>query len=42
MTLNNKQSKAMEAWKNKKKAITYIRISEEYMNCDQVKSWSNN
>ena len=42
MTLNSKQSKAMEAWKNKKKAITYIRISEEYMNCDQLKSWSNN
>ena len=42
MTLNNKQYKAMEAWKNKKKTITYIRISDEYKNCDQVKSWSAN
>ena len=39
IALNDKQQKAMENWRNKKKAITYIKIAPEYSSCDIVKDW---
>ncbi len=42
ITLNQKQGKALEDWKNKKKQVTYIRIADEYKNCDVVKYWTVN
>ena len=42
ITLNNKQEKTLENWKNKKKAVTYIKIADEYKSCELLKSWTIN
>ena len=42
ITLNNKQQKALDNWKNKKKVVTYIRLADEYKNCEELKSWTVN
>ena len=39
ITLNEKQAKAVEDWKNKKKVITYIRVADEYKDCGDIKDW---
>ncbi len=36
---NDKQAKMLEAWKNKKKATTYIKIADEYKDCAILKDW---
>ncbi len=38
-TLNEKQQKAVDGWRNKKKLLTYIKIADEYKNCDSLKDW---
>jgi peptidyl-prolyl cis-trans isomerase SurA len=40
ITLSNKQVKALNDWKNKKKILTYINISEDYRNCENLNSWN--
>lgn len=42
ITLNNKQEEALENWKNKKKAVTYIHIADEYSACKKLKTWLAN
>jgi peptidyl-prolyl cis-trans isomerase SurA len=42
LTLNEKQNTALQTWKNKKVATTYVRIAEEYQNCEMLKDWSVN
>ena len=39
ITLNEKQGKAVEDWKNKKRLMTYIRVADEYKACDEMKAW---
>lgn len=41
LTLEDKKQKAVETWRNKKKALTYIRISEDYRNCEILQDWFN-
>ncbi len=40
-TVFEKQNKIMEDWVEKKKKNTYIRISDEYRDCDILKYWLN-
>jgi len=42
LTLSEKQNTALQTWKNKKVATTYVRIAEEYQNCETLKDWSLN
>ncbi|MFN6091514.1 MAG: peptidylprolyl isomerase [Bacteroidota bacterium] len=42
LTLSEKQNTALQNWKNKKVATTYVRIAEEYQNCETLKDWSLN
>lgn len=42
MALNDKQNKALETWRNKKKAITYIKIADEYSTCASLSDWNSN
>ncbi len=35
----DKQNRILESWRNKKKAITYIRISEDYKSCTTLSDW---
>ena len=42
ITLNNKQEEALDNWKNKKKAVTYIRVAEEFRNCQNLNNWVSN
>jgi len=37
----SKQNKIMEDWVQKKKKTTFIKISEDYSNCDNLKYWLN-
>jgi peptidyl-prolyl cis-trans isomerase SurA len=39
LTLSEKQSSALTAWKNKKTATTYIKIAEEYQGCSNLNEW---
>jgi len=39
--LMSKQNKIMEDWVQKKKKSTYIKISDEYKFCDNLKYWMN-
>jgi peptidyl-prolyl cis-trans isomerase SurA len=39
LTLNEKQNTALQTWKNKKVATTYVRITEEYQACEPLKDW---
>lgn len=39
MALMQKQSKAVNDWINKKRKLTYIRISEEFINCNFRNTW---
>ncbi len=39
LTLSEKQNTALQTWKNKKVATTYVRISDEYQDCDTLKDW---
>jgi peptidyl-prolyl cis-trans isomerase SurA len=41
-TLNMKQYKVLNDWKNKKRLLTYINISDEYKVCENLKSWTIN
>jgi len=41
VTQNDKQQKAIEIWRNKKKSVTYVRIADEYKKCDMVRDWIN-
>ncbi len=41
LTLNDKQQKAVEAWRNKKKSLTYVRIADDYKSCAVLKDWLN-
>ena len=40
LTLSEKQNTALQTWKNKKVATTYVRIAEEYQDCDTLKDWN--
>lgn len=42
LTLTEKQNTALQTWKNKKVATTYVRISEEYQGCTNLKDWMIN
>ena len=35
----DKQNRTLEQWRNKKKGITYIRISDEIRTCENLKDW---
>lgn len=35
----DKQNRILEQWRNKKKALTYIRISDDYKNCPILTDW---
>lgn len=35
----DKQNNTLEQWRNKKKALTYIRISDDYKNCPVLTDW---
>lgn len=39
LALSDKQNRILENWRNKKKAITYIRISDSYNYCPVLKDW---
>ncbi len=39
LTMEDKQQKALETWRNKKKFLTYIRIAEEYRSCEIIQDW---
>jgi peptidyl-prolyl cis-trans isomerase SurA len=39
LTLSEKQNTALQTWKNKKVATTYVRISDEYQDCYTLKDW---
>lgn len=39
MALNDKQNKVLVEWKDKKRVTTYVRIAEEYQNCEEIKDW---
>lgn len=41
LALTDKQNNVLEQWRNKKKAVTYIRIGEDYKNCPEIKDWSS-
>ncbi|CAN5515250.1 peptidylprolyl isomerase [soil metagenome] len=41
LALNDKQQKAIEVWRNKKKKLTYIRIADAYKTCEALKDWNN-
>lgn len=40
IALTNKQQKTLENWRNKKKALTYIRIAPEYTGCEILRDWT--
>lgn len=40
LTLSEKQNTALQTWKNKKVATTYVRIAEEYQDCETLKDWN--
>jgi peptidyl-prolyl cis-trans isomerase SurA len=40
LTLNDKQNKTLEQWRNKKKALTYIKIADEYLACPELNDWT--
>lgn len=42
LALQEKQNTTLENWRNKKKQLTYIRIADEYKNCQQLSDWENN
>ena len=42
ITLVNKQDEALQNWKNKKKAITYVRVADEFRNCTNLNEWISN
>jgi peptidyl-prolyl cis-trans isomerase SurA len=42
LTQNDKQQKALETWRNKKKVLTYIRIADEYKGCSSLNDWISN
>lgn len=39
ITLNQKQQKAVDEWKNRRKQTTYIRVSDEYKDCTEMREW---
>lgn len=39
LALSDKQNRTLETWRNKKKALTYIRISDDYKNCPILIDW---
>lgn len=39
LALTDKQNKVLENWRNKKKALTYIRIADEFRDCDLLQDW---
>jgi len=39
--LTDKQQKTLEAWRNKKKYLTYIKIADEYKSCESIKDWTS-
>lgn len=39
LALTDKQNKVLENWRNKKKALTYIRIADEFRGCDLLQDW---
>lgn len=41
LALQDKQNNALENWRNKKKQLTYIRISDDYKNCPDLKDWTS-
>ena len=42
IALSQKQAKAVDDWKNRKKQVTYIRVTDEYKDCSEVKDWIPN
>jgi peptidyl-prolyl cis-trans isomerase SurA len=42
LALQDKQNTALESWRNKKKKLTYIRLSDDYRNCPDLKDWITN
>ncbi len=42
IALSQKQAKAVEDWKNRKKQVTYIRVADEFKGCSEVKDWEPN
>lgn len=42
LALQDKQNTTLENWRNKKKKLTYIRISDDYKNCPDLKDWTSN
>jgi peptidyl-prolyl cis-trans isomerase SurA len=42
LALSDKQNKALETWRNKKKAVTYIKIADEYAGCTGLNDWNSN
>ncbi|MBP7168637.1 MAG: peptidylprolyl isomerase [Bacteroidia bacterium] len=41
LAVSDKQNRILETWRNKKKALTYIRISEDYKNCPLLNDWAS-
>jgi len=39
--LTSKQNKEVEKWFSKKRTQTYIRINEEFLNCEKLQPWIN-
>ena len=39
LALNDKQQKTIESWRDKKKSLAYIRVADEYKNCELIKDW---
>lgn len=39
LTLNDKQQRAIESWRDKKKSLAYIRVADEYKSCELIQDW---
>lgn len=39
LAMTDKQNRVLEQWRNKKKALTYIRIADDYKNCSTLSDW---